>query len=552
MGTKQHSNYESLITFTRASAGHALRPVSYGDELVTNGDFATDSDWTKGAGWTISGGKLVGTSVAAFTVAADSISLEVGKIYQIVFDVSAVTAGSVRCGFLGGTTLLATDNLTSAQTVTVNVVPNSGNNQIFIGSAGAGFTGSVESISVKEVTFDQTDGTLTLFEHPDNIPRVEYDADGNRLGLLVEESRTNLVTYSTPDSNWTDARVTISTNQATSPDGIGNATELVETTDAGTHYAGVALTVTASVDQALSAYVKQGTGSRSAILRTNNEGTDTYVIFDFTSESITETGVSVNSSSVTPVGNGWYRISFSYTQSADTGSGLIVGLSNSTTPSASLPSYTGDGSSSIYVYGAQFEEGSFPTSYIKSNSGSTTTRSTDVTTIPVADFGYNVDAGTLVWEGKFLADVAETDYLFNINDQASNTTLTTNSIRAFRFTDGNILYRVTSGGTSSVLGSIAAAPSNDFKYAYALDDKSFIASLDGTNGSEDTSTVVPTNLTHLHAGPLFFGHIKSIKYYPRRLTNAQLQALTEPRSTPTLSLTFDGQESSYKENYIHG
>ena len=48
------------------------------------------------------------------------------------------------------------------------------------------------------------------------------------------------------------------------------------------------------------------------------------------------------------------------------------------------------------------------------------------------------------------------------------------------------------------------------------------------------------------------GHIKSIKYYPRRLTNAQLQVLTEPRSDATLSLTFDGLESSFTENYIHG
>jgi hypothetical protein len=29
----------------------------YGPDLVINGDFATDSVWTKGAGWTISNGK---------------------------------------------------------------------------------------------------------------------------------------------------------------------------------------------------------------------------------------------------------------------------------------------------------------------------------------------------------------------------------------------------------------------------------------------------------------------------------------------------------------
>ena len=35
-----------------------------GAELVTNGDFATDSDWTKGTGWSISGGKAIYTGTA--------------------------------------------------------------------------------------------------------------------------------------------------------------------------------------------------------------------------------------------------------------------------------------------------------------------------------------------------------------------------------------------------------------------------------------------------------------------------------------------------------
>ena len=47
MGTKVNSNYEDLLTFTRASKGHALRPVSYGTELVTNGDFSDGpNNWT--------------------------------------------------------------------------------------------------------------------------------------------------------------------------------------------------------------------------------------------------------------------------------------------------------------------------------------------------------------------------------------------------------------------------------------------------------------------------------------------------------------------------
>jgi hypothetical protein len=65
MTTKQYDAYSDLITFTRASTGTALRHVGYGAELVTNGTFDTDSDWTKGTGWTISGGaasKVTGVS----------------------------------------------------------------------------------------------------------------------------------------------------------------------------------------------------------------------------------------------------------------------------------------------------------------------------------------------------------------------------------------------------------------------------------------------------------------------------------------------------------
>ena len=51
---------QDLITFTRSTTGTALAKISYGEELVTNGDFASDSDWanTGSANWTINGGTI--------------------------------------------------------------------------------------------------------------------------------------------------------------------------------------------------------------------------------------------------------------------------------------------------------------------------------------------------------------------------------------------------------------------------------------------------------------------------------------------------------------
>jgi hypothetical protein len=66
MTTKQYDAYSDLITFTRASTGTALRHVGYGAELVTNGTFDTDTDWTKVGTTTISGGQATLASAFAY------------------------------------------------------------------------------------------------------------------------------------------------------------------------------------------------------------------------------------------------------------------------------------------------------------------------------------------------------------------------------------------------------------------------------------------------------------------------------------------------------
>ena len=98
MGTKTFNNYEDLLTFTRASNGHALRPVSYGSELVTNGTFDTDTTgWADDGGAnptaSVSSGQLVITATQAGSIVVEqsSAQFEAGKIYQIKVDVVTTT-----------------------------------------------------------------------------------------------------------------------------------------------------------------------------------------------------------------------------------------------------------------------------------------------------------------------------------------------------------------------------------------------------------------------------------------------------------------------------
>jgi hypothetical protein len=523
--TKQFSNYSDLLTFTRASKGHALRPVSYGDELVTNGDFATDSDWTKDANWTIASG--VATATTAPGGIQQNITCEVGKLYFVSIDITSAFSG----GVFGLLQIRNSSNTASIEDISINDGEIGTKYFAFVATETTHITrvyvqgnaGSVDNISVKEVTFDQPDGTLTLFEHPNNVPRVEYDADGNRLGLLVEEQRTNLERYSNFSSDWTSLDSTEVQN-AVAPDGTETAfTVTRDSTSYGGFFfynAGTNISVTSGSTYSVSIYLKQGEmGSVSSFsLKPDNSGVGGTVV----SGSVVITPQADGSFSLSDdfdassqnVGNGWYRISFSFTATA-TGTAQygLVSAGSSNFPI----------NSSVLVWGAQFEAGSFPTSYIKTT-GSTATRSADVASIPVADFGYNTKVGSVVSEYLPIKVTSDVSAVFEISSDSTDD-------RAYHSASTGNHWLVRSGNAVSAkidVGTVAEG-ANKVSGVYKKDD--FAISLNGASVSTDTSGNVPTSITEINMGSLYNGyylngHIKSIKYYPRRLSNAQLVELT--------------------------
>ena len=253
---------QDLITFTRSTTGTALAKISYGEELVTNGDFASDSDWAKqvSANWTISGGKLNGANSTGW-IKQNGI-VENGKAYKITVD-AIVSGGSFRMVTTAdGSTY--TSYITSSGSYVFYIRPLnalSGGFE-FIGN---GFTGSIDNISVKEVLYDRPDGTLQLFNHPINKPRIEYDAEGNCLGLLVEEARTNLVTQSEFASGFGNHYLPLTRNQTASPDTNINAASAVPTAVNTEHYLECVLSSPSSGTYTQSVFVKANGYSKVAL-----------------------------------------------------------------------------------------------------------------------------------------------------------------------------------------------------------------------------------------------------------------------------------------------
>ena len=125
-------------------------PDALGSEEVTNGDFATDSDWTKGTGWTISGGlaSCDGTQPSTSSLFQNITGIQ-NKDVLIKVVVTSVDAGNFSIG-LGGTSGTDILNISTPGVYSVIAKPTTLSSNINL-IAGATFVGSVDSISIKEL-----------------------------------------------------------------------------------------------------------------------------------------------------------------------------------------------------------------------------------------------------------------------------------------------------------------------------------------------------------------------------------------------------------------
>ena len=520
---RTYDNYADLITFTRASSGTALRPISYGDELVTNGTFDTDT-----SGWE---GFLSGTASSTLSVVSNTLrvtktgtiagfceyeitGLTIGKIYSASVDVisseSALFAGSLSSQNTSPTFGESSYSV-NATTRKFNFVATSDTFYVILATLAAYC--DFDNVSVREVLFDQPNGTLTLFNHPTNIPRIEYDANGNRLGLLVEESRTNLVTYSEDFSNvyWTKQSSVDSVEDGNilGPNGLVSGTKV--TTNDVAYVSKDSIYFTQNITVTFSAFLKAGSITTVGLHYAQDLGDalNDNCDFDLSNGTVSSQG-SASTAKIEYVGNGWYRCSNTYTTN---GTGTVLGVR-----------FVVQGAGTFYVYGAQLEAGSFPTSYIPSNSGSTTTRSADVASIGVSEFGYNQSEGTVFVEAEITNQVNLVQrYVIGSNQSSAR----------WLYKNDSQNYITSFDGTASLtVQQETLSDSVPFKAALSTDQTERSIAVNGVVNSGSTNGNIPSLTNQINIGcdhsntKQLFGHIKSIKYFPRKLTDAQLQELT--------------------------
>ena len=527
------------LTFSRASSATRVNAEGLietasvlGSEEVTNGDFATDSGWTKGTGWSISGGSANcdGTQTANSTVVQQNgvlgavIDFVVGKTYKVNFDI-IVTSGQIsNVEVASGYDF---SPITTSKNHTVYITAVSTNDRFTI-TANSSFIGSIDNVSVKEYTTS-------------NVPRIDYS---NGCGsLLLEPQRTNLVTYSEDFSNayWTKSSINV-TDGFVSPSGDLNASKFTEGSTNINHQIYRAISGTAGNTYTLSGFFKKGERDIVQLLfggAAFNEGS-VYCNFDL-DNGVLGSGTYLDAS-ITLISNGWYRCSFTATKTT-TGNFNSTYCPKLTATSSRAAAYLGNGTSGIYAYGAQVELGSYPTSYIISNSGTSTTRIKDASSTTGLSSVINSTEGVLYVEISALADDG-TSRDISINDGTSS-----NYVRiSLSNASGNIEYNVVVSGSTqaSGLSAITQTDLNKIALKYKLND--FALWVNGVEVLTDSSglTFSASTLTNLSynrgtgVNP-FYGNVQNLMIFDSALTDEQLTDLTGTphKSFNSLALSLD-------------
>jgi hypothetical protein len=370
-----------------------------------------------------------------------------------------------------------------------------------------------------------------------NVPRLTYQNGGGGCpSLLLEKQSTNLFSYSEQFDNayWSVVEVSVGANVITSPDGTQNADSIIDNANSGRHIIYRELNGNLATTRTLSLYAKQNSLRYLFMSVTNGGDSHCYsAIFDLQTGVVSATKVNGDgtlSASIQSVGNGYYRCIISGTMTSGTDYFYpLIGTSDragftGTLSANNAPSYAGSGQS-IYIWGAQLEESSYPTSYIPTTSASATR---------VADACYKTGISSLIGQTEGTAFV---EIKTAIIDSAGQIILslddgtTSNRMEIFALGSGAVGFYIETGGASQANTVSSFTLQNNMKLAFAYKQNDFVLYINGTQVGTDTTGTVPT-ASAFRLQPNVSGSGFSVKSYGEavlfktRLTNAELASLT--------------------------
>jgi hypothetical protein len=409
---------------------------------------------------------------------------------------AAATAGLAGAAAMPGFALPPNLDFTASEVLDSRITASGGANGMRFNAAG-------QNVSATTPRFDYAYNSVSGLWEP--------------AGLLVEEARTNLCLRSNEIDNasWNKGLMTVTADQLVTAYGV--SLDLVDTaTESSGTFPSQTITVLASTTYAIAFDVKQGTAPAVRIRVSLASGSGN-VYFNLTTKTFSGSAGGVVGVGYKQLPGGVLRIYATVAFGAsDAGSRVF-----SIVPSAGSG---GTPQGTFYLGRVAIEAGAFSTSYIATTSASVP-RTADSLTISGANFSswWNAAGGTFVASADSVA--VGSHVFFSAHDGTAN-----NRIRAYLVAGPSCRADMQTAGVSQatlVLGAVAANTPFEVAYAFALDNVA--GSLNGAAAVADASATLPVvdrmTLGADITGTPLNGHLRSLRYIPRRATNAELLAL---------------------------
>jgi hypothetical protein len=371
-----------------------------------------------------------------------------------------------------------------------------------------------------------------------NAPRFDYNPSTLAAqGLLIEEPRTNSIRNNTmvgavagtPGTSPTNWSINFNTVTGLSSSVVGTGTEN------GITYIDIRIngTPSASILQGVQILFDTNTGIAASASQTWTESLYLRVVAGSTANipnfriNIQQFNATVfvlsNSTVIANPTSTQTRFVATSTFSASTTTHALPLLALETTSGAAIDI-------TLRIGLPQLEQGAFATSVIPTTT-TALTRAADVALVNTLSPWYNASTGTIYAEFALTQPVSgQNQFLARFSDNSYNNSIVDNVIS----TGFSQLATASGGvfdGAASTAVAVSANTTTKFAGAYAAND--LAACKDGGTVAVDPSATIPSGLTrfdlgsdHAGANRVKAGYLRRITYYPRRLSNAELQAIT--------------------------
>jgi hypothetical protein len=372
-----------------------------------------------------------------------------------------------------------------------------------------------------EATYTDASGVLSTVA-------LNAFAIGNR-GLQIFGGATNLATYSQDftHANWSRINATASADTLSAPDGTTSADTVTIDTANGEHVIQQVYTVVSGTIYTFSVHIKPGTHRYIRVQNGTGGFGNGYIDIDTTTMTVVNTA-NLNSYGIVALSNGWFRVHITDTATANSATGFMVAYldTNGTTTV-----FTGNGTGTFHLWGAQLETGATATPYIPT-SGASAARNADVIAINDVASWWNASGGNTV---LIEFDVPQVLFTSPVYFAVSDGGAFDDCVYYSSQISGETLPSVRDGGAgqaSITFPGIVATAGQRLRSAFTVATNDFRHAVNGVLYNQDTVGTVPNDIDQAwlagwSGGNQCNSYIRQIAIFNRALTNAELQLISQ-------------------------